>query len=218
MVNIPLVVSLGADGVIIDGPHRGEPHHYKTALFNTLIALRPKVCLEIGTLHGGTAVVFERYFREYQNDGILISVDIKLYNNLNLEHVVQVKWYPHVAWFNDLHNVDESDLLPDGARLWRNSVELNTRILRDELRRWGKHEFDMCFVDGDHRKASVVKDLEICKAVLAPPGYMLLEDVREGIHEVSAFYENEVKQQYEHFDFGEWPVLSGCALIWSGEA
>lgn len=213
-MNIPLLVNLGADGTIIAGPWKGAQHYYHTALFNTLIALRPKVCLEIGTLHGGTAVIFEKYFHEYQNDGILISVDIKLYNNLTLEHVVQVKWYPHVAWFNDLHNVDESDLLPDGARLWRNSVELNTRILKDELQRLGHHEFGFAFVDGDHRKASVVKDLAICKVVTAKPHYILMEDVREGIHEVSAMYENEVKHQYAHFDFEEWPVLSGCALIW----
>jgi hypothetical protein len=45
---------LGPDRIINKGPFAGKPCYYKTGLLNTLIALRPQICLEIGTYYGGT--------------------------------------------------------------------------------------------------------------------------------------------------------------------
>jgi hypothetical protein len=213
-MNIPLVTNLGPDGTIIEGVHKGREHYYKTALLNTLIALKPRVCLEIGTLHGGTVRVFEKYFDEYRPDGVLVTADIKIYNDLRSPRVRQVRLYPHVAYFNDLHNVEEADLLPDGATKWEQSVELNVAILREELDNIGAEAFDFAFIDGDHRKASAEKDIIIAKALTAPPHYILMEDIREGLHEVSRYYEEVVSKEWEHWDFEDWGMLSGTALIW----
>jgi len=213
-MNIPLITNLGPDGIIISGEYAGREHYYKTALYNSLLALKPVVCLEIGTLHGGTAVVFERYYQKYRLDGLTVTADIKIYKALQLKHVEQVKVYPHAATLG-LHNVEESDLLPGGTSRWQESVELNIEILRDALLMCGREPVaDFAFIDGDHRTVSAAKDITIAKALTRPPHYILLEDVREGIHEVSRMYAETVVNEWAHYDFSEWPVLSGTALIW----
>jgi len=213
---VRLQLNLGADGVIIDGPYKGQEHHYKTALYNTLVSLKPRVCLEIGTWFGGTVKVFERYFEEHRHYGRLVTADIMLRGNLATERVRQVQVYPHSRTYWTRHPVTDADLLPDGGNQIDHSEQLNLAILQSELSAMDAPAFDFAFIDGDHAKESVEKDIAICKALTKPPHYMLLEDVREGIHEASRYYEDEISKQWAHYDFEDWPILSGCALIWEG--
>ena len=214
-MNIPLQINLGPDGTIIGGPYKGQEHYYKTALYNVLLALYPKYCLEIGTWFGGTVRVFERYFEEHQKNGRLVTADIMQRDILVSKRVHRVQVYPHSRTYWQRHPVTDADLLPDGSERIEISRQLNTTILQDALDViGGSSVYDIAFVDGDHAKESVEKDIAICKSLTCYPHYILLEDVREGIHEVSQYYEKEISKAWNHHDFEDWPVLSGCALIW----
>jgi hypothetical protein len=69
----------------------GDPvRHYRDALYATLCRLRPTICLEIGTNYGGSSYIFQEYFNDTCNDGLLITVDIEKYTELNLLNVQQL--------------------------------------------------------------------------------------------------------------------------------
>jgi predicted O-methyltransferase YrrM len=211
---IPLQVNLGVDGVIIEGVHKGKEHYYKTCLLNVLMYLKPRISAEIGTWFGGTVKVFERYFEEHRPDGRLVTADIMLRGNLATERVRQVQVYPHSRTYWTRHPVTDADLLPDGCNQIDRSEDLNRAILERELSALDVFAFDFAFIDGDHAKESVVKDIAIAKALTKPPHYILLEDISEGIHEVSAYFRDDISKQWNHYDFQDWPILSGCSLIW----
>jgi len=217
MTHIPLQINLGPDGVIIAGEHAGKEHFYHSALYNTLLTLQPRTCLEIGTWFGGTVRVFERYFEEHQPDGRLVTADIMLRGNLATERVRQVQVYPHSRTYWTRHPVTDADLLPDGCNQIDRSEELNRAILQRELSSLDAPYYDFAFIDGDHAKESVEKDIAIAKSLTHPPHYIMLEDVCEGIHEVSAYFRDDISKVWQHYDFADWPILAGCALIWEKE-
>jgi len=214
---VPLFVRLpGPDRTIRVGPYAGRKCWYKTALLNTLIALRPKVCLEIGTYLGGTTKIFERYFENYRPDGILITADIKRYIDLsNHKRVRQVLVYPHIKNIEMYHPISEEDMLPNAKAVMSDSVTANVEILLAELRAIGEQAFDFAFVDGNHTEVSLLKDLEIVKHTSHHPHYALLDDTKEALHETYCTYHEKIQIQYNHYDFEDWPMFVGTSLIWS---
>ncbi len=210
-MDVPVVTEIPShsDRIIVMGSNAGQRDWYKTALLNTLIALKPNTCLEIGTHRGGTTNVFYEYFRNYNHGGWLITADIKKYVQLSIPHVRQVLVCPHSLDVGTRHSVDEDELLRSG-----DSVKANTRILRDSLHAISRTSFDFAFIDGDHARDSALKDTEIAASLLDPPHYMLLDDTKEGLHEVSQLYNDTLVNLYEHYDFENWPVFVGVSLIW----
>lgn len=205
----------GADRFIQVGPYAGRECWYKTALLNTLITLRPKVCLEIGTYYGGTTAIFEQYFRDYMPDGILITADIKKYIDLSShKRVRQVLVYPHIQNISRYHDVSKAEMLPHTDIILNDSVDANVKILRKELRAIGKKMFDFAFIDGDHTEKSFLRDLEIIKQVCRAPHYALLDDTKEALHECYRTYREKVRTKYNHYEFEDWPIFVGMSLIW----
>jgi hypothetical protein len=204
---------LGPDRIINKGPFAGKPCYYKTGLLNTLIALRPQICLEIGTYYGGTKKNFEYYFRKYEPKGVLITADIRKYINLTSKRVRQVLVYPHVCNICKYHDITPDQLLPDFEMHFDDSVEANCEILRKELKAVGAECFDFCFVDGDHQEVSFLRDLQIARLLSRPPHYTLIDDTKDEIHECAIVYKR-LMNEVNHYDFDDWPIFVGMSLIW----
>ena len=103
-----------------------ENRQFRQALLATLIHLKPKYCLEIGTHLGQSTEVFQKYFDEYQQDGIVVTVDIHKYKDLShLKNVKQLIVHPHVDNSSDWHYVNNEELLDHNV----DSVAKNTEII-----------------------------------------------------------------------------------------
>lgn len=216
-MKIPLVEmrSEDPDRSIIAGEHMGSPCYYKTGLLNTLIALKPKVCLEIGTLFGGTAWVFQEYFDGHMPDGVLVTADVKQYVDLQSPNAFQAIVYPHSVDVIARHSVVPDELLDGSEAMCNESVERNVDILTDWLHKVGVGKYDFAFIDADHARLSLLKDIEIATRLTSLPHYMLLDDTKEGVHEVSVVYKDELVSKYSTYDFEDWPVFVGASLIWA---
>lgn len=216
-MRVPLVRERlgGPDRTIASGDHAGISCYYKTGLLNTLIALNPRVCLEIGTHQGGTAQVFLEYFDGFRPDGILVTADVKKYVDLRAHNLHQAVVYPHSADVVTRHWVTSDELLDDDPIVYDKSVALNSAILANWLGEIGTGSYDFAFIDGDHARESLVRDIEIATRLTSFPHYMLLDDTKEGTHQVSAMYRDELVSKYNTYDFTDWPIFVGASLIWT---
>jgi len=192
-------------------PASGKPSRYfRDALFASLVYLKPKLCLEIGTHIGQSTLVFQKYFDEYQRDGIVITVDIKNYAHIVDRSIKQLIVHPHVSNSSDWHYVNDEELLDHDV----DSVALNTKIIQDAV---DGAKFDFCFLDGDHQRESVINDFAISRNVLGDDQYILLDDTEEAGHDSKTVY-GEIVAANTHniYSFSkEWGVYCGCALIWN---
>ena len=202
---------------MIDKPNKfppsGKPErHFRDALFASLVHLKPKLCLEIGTHIGQSTLVFQKYFDEYQPDGIVVTVDITRLVELTFSNAKQLIVYPHVSNSGDHHKVDEN-LLTHKV----DSVAENTKIIKGAIRNLSHAKFDFCFLDGDHQLQSVLNDFEISRNVLGGDQYILLDDTEEDHHDSKTVYEQIITEQsHNTHDFSkEWECYCGCALIWN---
>lgn len=201
-------------GNINKGPKAGAQRFYRDALYATLCHLKPQVCLEIGTHTGNATRVFQRYFDEQKKNGILITCDIKKYADLSdLKNVVQLQVYPHVNNIPDWHPVEDGEMLPGWKDVVHSELE-NFKRVRKSLTDIGLWGFDFVFIDGDHQRDSVYKDLKIATELLNPPKYILLDDTDEFDHDCSAIYHQELKNKYNTYEFDDWSVAVGAALLW----
>jgi cephalosporin hydroxylase len=194
-------------------PPSGRPErHFRDALYASLLHLRPKYCLEIGTHIGQSTLVFQEYFNKHQPDGIVITVDITKLVNITSPNVKQLIVYPHVSNSSDHHEVDENLLTHEV-----DSVTENTEIIKEAIRNLSEVKFDFCFLDGDHQLQSVLNDFEISRNVLSGDQYILLDDTEEDHHDSKTVYNRIVAEQsHNTYDFSkEWGCYCGCALIWN---
>lgn len=187
----------GPDRRIRGGRFQGAGCYYQTALINTLISLRPGICLEIGTHHGGTTKIFESYFERYRPDGILITIDVRKFVDVESNRVRQLLVAPH----------DGSD-----------DTEIrNLSVLRSELERAQAHHFDFAFIDGDHSESSFLADLRLYKQLSASPHYALLDDTKDAVHECCDAFRKRVVPRSSCYDFEDWPIFVGASLVWDYE-
>ena len=182
--------------------------YYKKSMFNTLVEIKPRFCLEIGTNKGGTAEVFQNYFDKYEPNGLLVTCDIKKYVDLkHLKNVKQIIVAHHIRNISTYHDIKDNELKYD----FSDSVSTNVKILKDI-----NDAYDFAFIDGDHTKDSFLKDVKICETVLKDPKYMLIDDTKEPVHDCSNVYMNEIKTNvaaYECYDFDNWQQFVGCSLV-----
>lgn len=194
---------------------RDENRQFRQALLATLIHLKPKYCIEIGTHLGQSTEVFQKYFDEHQPDGVVVTVDIHKYKNIESKNVKQLIVHPHVNNSSDWHYVKNEELLDHNI----DSVEKNTEIIKESMRNLSESRFDFCFLDGDHQRESVIKDFAISRNLLKEPQYILFDDTEDdgGGHDSVKVYEEIVaEEKYNVYDFSkEWDVYCGCALLWN---
>jgi hypothetical protein len=194
-----------------------HPKYYLNAIYETLLLLRPKYCLEIGTLYGDTAGIFQRYFEEYEPNGFLITCDIHIQDHANkympkeCPNVKRVHVYPHNKQEYVL-DLGKNGMLPTGWEInIDDSVRQNVWIIRQQM--GVLDQLDFAFIDGDHTADSVEKDIRICRSLLKQPHHMLLDDVDEPAHPIYNFYREFVEKEYDCYKFENWNVQTCCALI-----
>lgn len=203
-----------ADGLINKGPKGGSQRFYRDALYSVLEHLKPKLCLEIGTYYGGSSAIFQEYFDKLCPEGKLVTCDINRYTELNMPNIEQVLVHPHTDMHlvKKWHQVEESKMLEgfNNPEIIENSVEKNIEIIRQ----YGK--FDFCFLDGDHTVWSASRDMIIAESVLKDPKWILFDDVDEFDHECASYFlELKSRGQYKVYEFEDWDVQVGAALIWN---
>lgn len=187
--------------------------YYRHALFETLKYLRPQYCLEIGTNHGASTTVFQRYFDEYMEEGWLITCDIKIYNKFNLPNVSQLQVHSWIDNPSDWHVVKDEELL-------HNDNRSNLQIIIDEMKEVGIPNFDLIFIDGDHTEVSVKADMLMCSTLPhSYPRYTLLDDTDNKDHDVSRVYTDVIKKNkmLNTYDYDNWEKWVGASLIWEKE-
>ena len=194
---------------------RNDNRKFREALFACLVQFKPKVCLEIGTHLGQSTEVFQNYFDEYQPDGIVVTVDIHKYKDIESKNVKQLIVHPHVNNSSDWHYVKNEELLDHNV----DSVVKNTELIKESIRNFSANQFDFCFLDGDHQRESVIKDFAISRSLLKEPQYILFDDTEDdggGHDSVDVYNEIVAEEKYNIYDFSkEWNVYCGCALIWN---
>jgi cephalosporin hydroxylase len=183
---------------------------YRSALYETLKYLRPKYCLEIGTNHGASAIVFQRYFDEYMEDGRLITCDIKIYNKLNLPNVTQIQVHSWIDNPWNWHHGNDTELINDERN--------NLQIILDTMNKLNIPELDFSFIDGDHTEKSVNKDMDMVGFYLPMklPKYILLDDTDSKDQDVGRIYRDHIKKnpKFNTYDFENWPCRVAASLIW----
>ena len=188
--------------------------HIYDALYSTLVYLKPKYCLEIGTFYGQSAEVFQAYFNEYCQDGKLITCDIKKYVDFaHCPNVTQVIVHPHITNSAEWHYVKNNELLPP-TRDPMDNVDIVRELFKDK--------FDFCFLDGDHQEISVYDDFLMAGELLLNPKYILFDDIDEPDktikrkHDSVRIYEQEIKnnEALNIYDFADWGIWVGAALLW----
>jgi len=195
--------------------------HYLEALYSTLIQIKPKYCIEIGTHKGDNSTkVFQEYFDNYCNEGLLITLDIVPCSNLNYKNVKQVLVYPHHQnitttcgangkWFA------ERDLKNDYRRMINKTVSENINIVKKEMEKNKIDFFDFAFIDGDHEIESIKNDMKICKDLTRFPHYTIIDDTKEEIHPCCHYYQEVIKNDSDMtcYDFDDWNVFVGASLV-----
>lgn len=216
MIRIPyLHTKYLPEGKILVGPKAGKKRYYLDSLYNSLVELKPKICLEIGTHYGGSSAVFQEYFNEFMQDGRLITCDIRSYTDLsNLPNVTPVIVHPHADNMSSHHIVNQESLLPVPESPIDN-IRLVLTALCGSLPKNGK-VFDFAFIDGDHQVISATKDIAIAEYMLKPGCPFLLDDVDEEYHELSKYYHETMKSsdRWDIYDFEDWLVTTGTALLY----
>jgi predicted O-methyltransferase YrrM len=132
----------------------------RVLLYSTIFGVRPERCLEIGTLHGGSAMITVAALDDI-GAGKLICIDPE-------PQVTDETW----------KKVEHRATLLKG---------FSPEILAEAERTAGG-KFEVALIDGDHTRDGVIRDLVGVMEVLADGGYMLMHDahygeVREGIDE-----------------------------------
>lgn len=132
----------------------------RVLLYALVFGLRPERCLEVGTLHGGSAMITVAALDDV-GQGCVVCVDPH-------PRVTPEVW-SGVAHRATLIEGCSPDALP-------------------EARRVAGGAFDIALVDGDHGHDGVVRDLEGVMGVLTASGYILMHDahyveVHQGIDE-----------------------------------
>lgn len=196
--------------------------HYLDALYATLVQLRPRYCLEIGTHDGcNSTLVFHEYFKNLMHDGHLITLDVVPCKNLPSKYVTQCIVNPHHV--NVVHTCGgdgrwfkESDLKSTFKNDIRSSVTTNAAIVRDHMKVLQIDSLDFAFIDGDHERSSFLNDITICESLLTMPKFMMLDDTKEEFHQCCNVYHDEIltSRTYGHYDYDDWSRFVGCSLIW----
>jgi predicted O-methyltransferase YrrM len=147
-------------GTIHDAPVHMLPPE-RVLLYSMIFGVRPTRCLEIGTLHGGSAMITVAALDDL-GDGRLVCIDP--------EPQVTPEVWAGLEHRATLLQGTSPEILPEAQEL-------------------AGGPFEIALIDGDHSHAGVVRDVVGVMDVLVDGGYMLMHDahydeVRDGIDEV----------------------------------
>jgi len=208
-------------GNIQKGPYANHKSYYRDALYSTLMHLKPKICLEIGTHIGQSSTVFTEYFDKAGIDGILITIDIKIMCDLTDKRIQQVVVHPCVSNSSSLHYVKDHELLPTFNTTLK-AILTNMSIIRKSLSKAGydiETQFDFAFIDGDHQRESFYADIFMCEQLTKNPHFMFIDNVEDTAHDSCTIYHEEIKNDPGLcvYDYSDWDRFTETVLIWKKE-
>lgn len=139
-------------------------------LFTLAFTLRPQRYLEIGTLHGGSALIVCSAMNAGQTDGRIVCLDPR----------------PQIA--------------PETWARLQQRATLITGLSPTDLPQAKQAvggDFDLILIDGDHTRAGVLRDATAILTVTAPGAHILFHDcfnptVRAGIDEFARKHANRL--------------------------
>ncbi len=197
---------------------------YRRAIYNILLALKPKYCLEIGTHLYQTSKVFSRYLQEHQPEGKLITTDIGEFNRDKEPppRVYPLMVYPYTRDVQEIHGglkVFREDWKSLFDEELADPLIENESIIEEEMERVeipkictdiydSKQKlhtiiharyFEFVFVDGDHREFAIKQDLDLAKRFTTDGGYILIDDIEDRGHEQYNYYQNYLKPKNPSF-------------------
>lgn len=183
---------------VFDAPVHMLPGE-RVALYSVVFAARPARCVEVGTLHGGSAVITVAALDDIGEDGRLVCID------------------------------PEPQVLPETWASIEHRAQLITGYSPDafpEAQRLAGGPFDFAMIDGDHSLAGMIRDLEGVLPYLADQAYVLMHDahyyeVRDGIQQVCARFPGQLIDCGLLSTEGQPDVNgatdpSGAPIVWGG--
>ncbi len=190
--------------------------YYRRAIYNTLLELKPKYSLELGTYLYQTSHVFSKYYKQYCPEGWLITADISTWNRGGTpRNVYPVMVYPHIMDIEAEHGGIDVYYRSFRNRLLKgeDTVELNCNCIQEtmiKLNIWDR--LDLCFVDADHTRKSFLADLAIAKICTKEDGWILIDDINDRGHEQFDVY-RELQTCNHFYEYEDWEISPGLALI-----
>jgi cephalosporin hydroxylase len=162
---------------------------------------RPRVVLEIGTMHGGTLWAWCQLASQ---DALLISIDLPggaFGGGYSEAEIQRLRQYARPGQTLELIRADSHD----PATLERLQRTLAAR------------QIDLLFIDGDHTYEGVALDYEMYASLVGTGGLIAFHDVLPGRLEdgdVSRFW-NEIRRHHPHREFTD-PGDRGWRGQWGG--
>lgn len=193
--------------------------NYYNAIWATLVELRPKYCLEIGTFQYYASRIFSKYFELYQPDGFLITADISTWNRSPEppSRVYPVMVYPHRTDIDKFHgniNVYHADYKERISEV--DPVTLNMEIIDKQLMEFGVDFVDFTFIDGDHTYISFINDFTIAQLFTHENGHVLIDDIKNPDHELAGKFD-EWSRQYDIYQYENWERSPDMGLLKTSE-
>jgi hypothetical protein len=193
-----------------------SPRTYRNAIINIILNLRPITALEIGTHIFQTSACFPYAWSKMGIWGKLITCDIGLHDRdstpPNMVYPIMVYPY-HKDIYSRIGNLEVyyKDWQEQDFNSRCGILDKNVTIISNKMEELDICEFDLTFVDGDHCREAIEKDLALAKSLTSLNGYILIDDIADNNHpELVEFY----RGLKDHNDFYE---ITGMGLIKCGD-
>lgn len=170
----------------------------RVMLYSLIYGLKPRYCLEIGTLRGGSATIICGAMDD-TGYGQLVCVDPE-------PRITEEAWR-QIGHRAILCEGNSPEILPEAAKAVA-------------------EKFDFALIDGDHNYEGVLKDIEGILPLLADEAYLLFHDcyyfeIKEAIEEALRRHPQELSDcglvsVQQNPQKGEGAVVAGRQVIWGG--
>lgn len=187
--------------------------NYYNAIWATLLELRPKYCLELGTFLYYSARIFSKYFELYEPQGILITADISTWNRSPEPPygVYPVMVYPYQDNVENFHGGIQV-YHKDYKEKSKYSHLLNTYIIGRKMEDFDIDRFQFIFIDADHCVQSFENDFFMSQVLSEWNAPILVDDIYDPGHELSKHYPTW-KKDYNIYEFENWVPNPGMCIV-----
>jgi len=206
-------VDKGPENGILQGTkYAGAATHARNCLYTLVKMLKPKNCLEIGSMHYESSDSMGRAMDEIygvDTSGIVDSFDIKRGGYTGEVNRVPTNkrvrpgyWYSFPTYADPWKYNDPLIVFPEFKNMTYEQVrEKNFEILTERAKDFGG-TYDLIFVDGDHSFDGANEDFNMALRVAHKDTVIVIDNVWDSrLNEVRQFFDNLKTVKW---DFEEW--------------